>query len=550
MLCIIPLFCSITTMAFIWGLLFCRYSGNPGKGSRYSAIGILMCHTWGCDPFVFRFLACWCFANRVGLVDGHQCIGSVGLCHSCKSVVFLGALVCRAIRLIAGGRTCPCDLCYCEPGCCGDLPGTLVAHKTNSQTMDFCDAPFLKRPGKECNGTLVALTVVVCHVCLTSISFRRSMVSIVNFFGHSLFIFLVLSFVAWVLPGVSCHLSGEFQKTACRASLEFFPKEKQASCWRKHGYEASLGTQKNRRWLLLVINVIFLVSHCPVFDCCNPNVESTFGTCDILRDSFASHQTRKSFADSSMFLGQAGPRLHRVAGYCAIRIGEADHPGPSHRRPSPNQLHLGIVNPTTVVTKVPSFLDLFQKVGAHIVTLSETAATAHVQHKVAKQLSKHRVLSIWSPPAPPQRDAVSDRLFDRGKPTGTAVLSRVSCRPSRLPMEPPWSVNPRFVHSIVQLGQSHFQLIVVYGYSHSKCNPQATSQTDELLRFVLHQVEKIPLPFVICGDFNLEPSSLPCWHLFQRKRSCGFASYSSKCLSFPYAAYLQSGYQTRFGHFF
>lgn len=181
------------------------------------------------------------------------------------------------------------------------------------------------------------------------------------------------------------------------------------------------------------------------------------------------------------------------------------------------QLSIAIVNPTTVLTKAPTFLDLFNKVGVQIVALSETAATEHVQRKVSKQLAKQQILSIWSPPAAPQREAVTDRLFERGKPTGTAVLSKVPCRTSRLPIEPPWSVNPRFVHTIVQLGQSHFQLCVVYGYAHSQCNKNATSQTNDIFQFLLKQVEQIPLPFLICGDFNLEPDKLPCWHSFLQK---------------------------------
>lgn len=224
---------------------------------------------------------------------------------------------------------------------------------------------------------------------------------------------------------------------------------------------------------------------------------------------------------------EAGPQLsclfpfpelkfQRSLGHSAVRLGEADHPGPGSRRQTPMQLNIAIVNPASVSSKLPTFMELFEKVGVQVVTLAETAATAHVQRQLSKRLSWKNVLSVWSPPATPLRESISDRFCERGKPTGTAIISKVPCRPARLQVGLPWSVSPRVVHAIVQLGQSHVQLFSIYGFAHSQCNPKATQHTDELLQFVRRQIDQVPLPFVICGDFNLEPKKLPSWHSFSQ----------------------------------
>ena len=188
------------------------------------------------------------------------------------------------------------------------------------------------------------------------------------------------------------------------------------------------------------------------------------------------------------------------------------------------QLTVAITNPTTVQSKVPTIMDLFQKEGVQVVTLSETAATQHVQQQVSKKLCRKHVLSHWSPPAMPHRDSISDRLCERGKATGTAVFSMVPCRKARLPLSEPWNVCPRFVHTIVQIGQTHFQLCVVYGYSHSQFHQKASQQTEDLLQFVRDQILQVPLPYIICGDFNLEPTSMQSWHSFMQMGAVDLAT--------------------------
>ena len=42
-----------------------------------------------------------------------------------------------------GGRTCPSDLCYFEPGCWGDLPDTEEAPQEDNQTQDMIELIFM-----------------------------------------------------------------------------------------------------------------------------------------------------------------------------------------------------------------------------------------------------------------------------------------------------------------------------------------------------------------------------------------------------------------------
>ena len=298
--------------------------------------------------------------------------------------------------------------------------------------------------------------------------------------------------------------------------------------WKDHQWGTSLRSSailphlfRFRVMLCLGCFIAFtIVSQFQLFSLSIDPFKIGLNSCIILQDHCEYLGTSNDFQGQSV-------KVHNhqgLGGYRAVRIGEADHPGPTARRPAPMQLNLAIVNPTTVHSKTPTFMELFTKIGVQIVSLSETAATSYVQQQVSKKLSRQHVVSLWSPPAMPQRDSITARLAERGKPTGTAVLSKVPCRMARLPIEPPWSVSPRFLHTIVQIGQSHIQLCVLYGYSHSQCNPKATEHTNNLLSFILSQVSQVPLPFVICGDFNIDPKKLPCWHSFLQIGATDLAS--------------------------
>ena len=207
-----------------------------------------------------------------------------------------------------------------------------------------------------------------------------------------------------------------------------------------------------------------------------------------------------------------------------IRVGEAQNPGPKSDVANRCQITIGIVNPTAVYSKTPTLLDFMKCSNSQILALAETSATEGVQKRVGNLLSRKKVSTIWSDPVQPLRDTLHERASARGKASGTAVVSSLPIRKSRLPRCPQFEIEPRVVHTVAQIGTTHFQLVAFYGFAHSQSNPKATKRTSKLLQFVLDRLGQTPLPFVICGDFNLEPATLPCWPLFQQKGAVDLAT--------------------------
>lgn len=63
-----------------------------------------------------------------------------------------------------GGRTCPCDLCSCDPGCWGDLPDTAEAREEDIQIQDMVDYSwgFFSRKVAWC--FKIALQLSLCRI--------------------------------------------------------------------------------------------------------------------------------------------------------------------------------------------------------------------------------------------------------------------------------------------------------------------------------------------------------------------------------------------------
>ena len=198
--------------------------------------------------------------------------------------------------------------------------------------------------------------------------------------------------------------------------------------------------------------------------------------------------------------------------YRGIRIGEAKNPGPNTRKSSPTLLNIAVVNPTAVLNKVGTFLSLKEQRNIHVFAMSETSATLSAQKTLTYQFARQRLKVNWSPPVLPQRDTIK---CDRGKASGTALVSSVPMRPCRFALPDPWRTNTRFNRAIIQVGQSHFQIWTVYGYTSSQ--PRCKERTNEILTFVNSQLDMIPLPFLICGDFNAEVTQLPIWSSFSQR---------------------------------
>eukprot|EP00438_Fugacium_kawagutii_P000079 Skav218693 [mRNA] locus=scaffold1346:145670:150848:- [translate_table: standard] len=182
---------------------------------------------------------------------------------------------------------------------------------------------------------------------------------------------------------------------------------------------------------------------------------------------------------------------------CAVRWGEATNPGPV-----PCILRLGILNPTSIKSKSDKILHFMEHRHVDTLCLAETTATLDTQKSITTQMTRKHVKCIWSSPVASQCNTNTNAECERGKPGGVAVFSKYPIRACLNPMPLELKMSTRFVHSIATVGQMQFQLVTCYGYPQNRT--AAKEDTNQLLQAVLEQVQQLPLPFLVAGDFNAE----------------------------------------------
>ena len=214
------------------------------------------------------------------------------------------------------------------------------------------------------------------------------------------------------------------------------------------------------------------------------------------------------------FMGQP-PGVRRPLLGAGIRFGEADNPGPSMRRQAPEQIRFCFSNPTRLCKKQGIYEDLICDTDSHVLAISETAATVAMQSSFNHSMSKLGFQNVWCPPTPSLLQSVNNLDHERGRATGVVISSRVPCRPSRNKLPDEWSISNRFVHAVIQIGQSHIQVITIYGKPSSIAG--SSRFNSGLLDFAIEQTSFVPLPFIIMGDWNQPIESLSSWPDLQDK---------------------------------
>eukprot|EP00435_Cladocopium_sp_Y103_P074345 s105_g48.t1 len=198
--------------------------------------------------------------------------------------------------------------------------------------------------------------------------------------------------------------------------------------------------------------------------------------------------------------------------FAEVRYGEALHPGPEM---DPCTIRICITNPTCVAKKAEVYSDLIKKFGIHVVTMSETAATAVAQKKFTYDMRASKSKMLWSQPVPPLSETRLGHATHRGKAAGVAIAATVPIRPSRVPLPEEWSTCNRILHAVVKMGQSHCQLVVLY--CRPVCGQGAIDFNNRLLEAALHQVDQIPLPYIILGDMNMDVDAFEAWPFLASK---------------------------------
>ena len=191
----------------------------------------------------------------------------------------------------------------------------------------------------------------------------------------------------------------------------------------------------------------------------------------------------------------------------SVRVGEASNPGPWSSDPS--RLKCCVINPTALVRKTDAIVGM----KANLVFLSETSATDIVQKQMKREYQNCGYRSFWSEPVGKKTATIDNRPSLRGENAGTAILTTLPCRFSR--MEFPAVIRDmcRINMSIVALANIEVLVVAIYGFPSNHTN--AKKYTDILLSHIYQIVTMAKMPYLIGGDFNLRPNDLPIYQAFQ-----------------------------------
>ena len=124
--------------------------------------------------------------------------------------------------------------------------------------------------------------------------------------------------------------------------------------------------------------------------------------------------------------------------------------------------------------------------------------------------------SFWTSPVNSQFETLDNRPSLRGEALGTAIFSKLSARIPRGDIPDALTNSLRFSSCIVQLHQRDVLIISLYGFPGATRCQNNIRMNDLLLSYVWDIVQKVGLPFIVAGDFNEKPQSLPIFDAFRQ----------------------------------
>ena len=191
----------------------------------------------------------------------------------------------------------------------------------------------------------------------------------------------------------------------------------------------------------------------------------------------------------------------------SVRVGEASNPGPWTNDSS--RLKCCVINPTALVGKT----DVIAGTRANLIFLSETSATDIVQKQSSKEYRTCGYKSFWSEPVGKKTPTIDNRPSKRGENAGTAILTNLPSRISRLELPQIVKNMCRINLCVVSFANIEVLAISIYGfplnYNHAK------KYTDILLSHIYQLVTTAKMPYIIGGDFNTLPFELPIFEAFR-----------------------------------
>ena len=201
------------------------------------------------------------------------------------------------------------------------------------------------------------------------------------------------------------------------------------------------------------------------------------------------------------------------------RVGEASNPGPVHT------ISVCLINPTSLASKK----DLILSLDADVIAMAETSATSFIQHEFAMSLRGSPFSMWWGLPVDDKFKHNSfdhDRPSRRGENLGTAILTRLPSRRSRIEDSGVLHQSGRFNVCVCQFGT--LEVLVISVYLFPGRTTEAQTLNDLMLSHVYDYVARSEIPFIIAGDFNQKIQTLTAWKAFEH-RDCveGFDLASS-----------------------
>ncbi|OLP95288.1 hypothetical protein AK812_SmicGene22606 [Symbiodinium microadriaticum] len=222
----------------------------------------------------------------------------------------------------------------------------------------------------------------------------------------------------------------------------------------------------------------------------------------------------------------AKPPYWRARLMCGYRIGEASHPGPPRQKtltayfgsdpkattqpvpPTRDTCVIAVVNPTSVLHKVPLFLET----GADVLALAETSAVEHAQRVTGRALSRHHFRAHWGRPVPCHRREGAPTQCLRGLAAGVALFSRLPSRASQPPLPEAAVETCRLCEAFVRFGALEVRMLTVYCWPLSHLD--ASERNEQLLSMALQRATSSPVPCIVAGDFNQPLQQLPSGQAF------------------------------------
>lgn len=211
----------------------------------------------------------------------------------------------------------------------------------------------------------------------------------------------------------------------------------------------------------------------------------------------------KRCTNHPMLLFYTSVSMSAFACMLSTRVGEAANPGPWRNSDRSTRLKCCVLNPTAMYGKTEQIVGM----GADVLFVSETSATSLAQSSISKELSTWGYRAFWSPPVEKKFATTDNRPSLRGEASGTAVVTNLFSRQSRIQIPKVVDETCRLATCVVSIANLDVLMVSVYGFPDNHTY-QGTKLTDILVTHIYNIVTETKLPFIIGGDFNTPPPSI------------------------------------------